>query len=56
MRGIYKTVIYLLVILCGGCAVNEVIVSGGTVWGLGSILTGLAIIIYIVKLPVEAEK
>jgi hypothetical protein len=56
MGALYKMVIYLLVIICGGCAVTEVIIGQGTVWGMACILAGLAIIIYIVKIPVEQDK
>ena len=55
MRNIYIVLIYLLVIICGGCAVSEVLFGQGTGWGLFCVMAGLSIILYILKLPVETE-
>ena len=42
---------WLLIILCGGCAIAEVIIHKGHVAGLFLIMTSLAMIIYIIRLP-----
>jgi len=44
-------VMWLLVILCGGCAVDEVLTGKGNVVGLLLVMTSLAVIIYIIRLP-----
>ena len=53
MKNLYAILIYLLVILCGGCAVSEVIDGHGTLWGLVCVIAGLSLIVYIVRLPVD---
>jgi len=53
MKNLFVILIYLLIIFCGGCAVTEVIIGSGRLWGLMCIIAGLSIIVYIVRLPVD---
>jgi len=34
MKNLFVILIYLLIIFCGGCAVTEVIIGTGRLWGL----------------------
>jgi hypothetical protein len=56
MGKVYIFLIYLLVIVCGGCAVSELLFGKGSGLGLLSVSIGLLIILYIVRLPVEKER
>jgi len=53
MGKFYLILLWLLVLICGGCAVREVLIGAGTLAGLFMILTGLCIVVYIISLPVE---
>jgi len=53
MGKFYLILLWLLVLICGGCAVREVLIGTGTLAGLFMILTGLCIVVYIISLPVE---
>ena len=51
MKKVYITLIWLMVLMCGSCAVTEVLTGGGSAAGLLFVLAGLSIIIYITLLP-----
>ena len=53
MGKFYLIVLWLLVLICAGCALREVLIGAGTLAGLFMILTGLCIVVYIIGLPVE---
>jgi len=53
MKNLFVILIYLLIIICGGCAMTEVINGRGRLWGLMCIIAGLSLIVYIVRLPVD---
>lgn len=55
MDKIYGVFLWLLVLLCGGCAVIEVLTANGNFSGLVMIVTGLLLIVYIIRLPVEIK-
>ncbi len=44
-----------MVLVCGGCAVTEVLIGAGSVAGLILVIAGLSIIVYITRLP-EGDK
>ena len=44
-----------MVLMCGGCAVTEVLAGTGNVAGLLLVLAGLSIIIYITRIPEEVK-
>jgi tellurite resistance protein TehA-like permease len=56
MKKIYILLIWLMVLVCGGCAFTEVLAGAGSVAGFLLILTGLAIIIYITRLHEEIKR
>jgi hypothetical protein len=49
-------VLWLLIFICGGFAIIEVVVGGGNVFGLTLITAGLALVVYIIKLPVKITR
>jgi hypothetical protein len=53
MGKLYLILLWLLVLLCGGCAIAEVWLGAGTFAGLFMIIAGLCIVAYIIRLPVE---
>jgi len=55
MKKIYILLIWLMVLMCGGCAVTEVLAGTGNVAGLLLVLAGLSIIIYITRIPEEVK-
>jgi hypothetical protein len=55
MSKLAMILMWLLVILCGGCAITEVLIDKGRIAGLLLIMTSLAIIIYIIRIPEEIK-